>query len=546
MELDARGLDVLQQAQSAFARKSSLDNFWQSVAELHFPERADFTVERALGEDMLSKLYTSEPILFRRDFANFVGAITRPRGRDWFKFRARNESVNASTAVQSYLEPRQRMTRNVLYDPKSHFTRAAWVADHDWATFGNSVTSIEERRDKSGLRFRTWHLRDCAWRENYEGDVDTMFRRFKLTVRNLCARERAGWEVSQKIKEKLEKTPDDPVNLIHITLPIWDFEPKKKTKFEVMSVYIDADNKFLVASKPIPEFNYQVSRWFTIDGSPYAFSPAVLASMPDAATIQAMTWAIIEAGEKAVEPPMVATAEAVQGGVNIRSGEVTWVDKLYDERTGEAVRALDLGQRPEFGEQLRQAIVSNMNAAWYLNKLFLPQGGPERTAEEVMRWNEEFLRATQPIIDPAEAERNGSMLEIVMPMCLRLGFWGKLQEMPKELRGQHVDVTYDNPIEDARKLAKTQAYRGSMEVIKMANEVDPTASKQFNHPVAFRDAISGIAPPDWLLEENDAEEAIEGAEETNKADAALGDVANIALAANKAGLIPKPQPVPAQ
>ena len=546
MELDSRGLDILGQADAAFKRKSDLDAFWQATAELHFPERADFTRTMAVGEDMLAKVYTAEPILFRRDFANFIGATMRPKGREWFKLRAREEAVNEVGAVQRYLERRGRMTRNLLYDPKSQFARAVWLADHDWATFGNSVTSVEERRNRKGLRFRTWHLRDCAWRENYDGEVDTLFRRFKIKVRNLVARARiSGWKISDKVREKLDKEPDVDVNMYHITMPAIDYNPGKKFRMDWVSVYIDADHKFLCSEKAVPEFNYQVSRWFTIDGSPYAFSPCVLASMPDAATIQSMTWAILEAGEKAVEPPLVATQEAILGGVSIRAGDITWVDRAYDERNGEAIRALELGQMPQVGEQIRQGIISNMNAAWYLNKLFLPQGGPQRTAEEVIRWNEEFLRVSQPIMDPAEAERNGLLLDIVISMALRLGFWGDLQDMPKELRGRDVDVTYDNPIEDARKLSKTQAYRALSELVAIGSQMDPPSTKQIDHKTAFREAVSGIAPPNWLLDENDSETAIADAQENQKVDNAALDVGAIAKIAKDAGMN-KPEAMPAQ
>jgi hypothetical protein len=535
MELGSQGIGICKQAGEAFVKKGSLDSFWQETAENYYPERADFTVTRSVGEDIASKLYSSEPILFRRDFGNFLGAALRPKGRDWFLPRARSDRTNELTIVRGYLESRAKITRNLLYDRKSQFIRAMTVADHDYVTFGNSVSSCEEREDKSGFRFRTWHLKNCAWRENYNGEVDTMFRRFKVKVRDLNSRQKQGWSICPKVLEKLKDAPDSDVNCLHVLMPALDYDyTKKRMRYDFVSCYVDEDNKWLMSEKQVPEFVYMVSRWLTLDSSPYAFSPCVVASIPDARTLQVMTWSIVEAGEKAVEPPLIAMNEAILGGVDIRAGSTTWVDKSYDERTGEALRALDLGGNPQFGDMLRQAITGNISAAWYLNKLFLPQNGPQMTAEEIMARNDEWLRVVQPIMDPAEPERNGATLDLVISMAIRLGYWGPLDEMPPQLKGQHVDVTYDNPVEDARRMAKTNAYKATAGIIEIAKAHSPEVVANFNSNKAFRDAIAGIAPPDWLLDEDEAERAVEEAQEEATADKALGEAAAIAETQAKA------------
>lgn len=524
--LNARGIEVLQQATSAFSKRGGLESFWQETALLHFPERANFTSELTLGEAFASQLYSAEPILFRRDFGNWLGSALRPKGREWFLPKAREEGIDKKPKARAWLEARGKTHRSILYDRLSQFNRAMTLADHDWAAFGNAVTSIEAAIDKTGLRFKNHHLRDCAWKENYDGVVDTMFRRFTKTVSQVCAKaKQEGWDLCPKITEKRGTNPNDPVRLFHITMPLWDYDwQKDKKRYDWVSIYIDLDNEWELSCKEVPEFNYAVDRWFTIDGSPYAFSPCVIASLPDARTIQTMTWSIIEAGEKAVEPPMAAVNEAILGGVGIRAGDITWIDQRYDERTGEAIRAIELGGNPQFGEFLKKGMVENMSQAWYLNKLFLPQDGIERTAYESARLNEEFLRVAQPIIEPAENERNGNMLDLSMDIAMRIGLWGNLkEEMPEELRGRHVDIGYDNPIEDARRLSKTNAFKEMLGIKEASDKViGPSASASFDGVTAFREAAMGVAPPNWLFDEGETEAKIKEAEESAAAEKAIG------------------------
>jgi hypothetical protein len=122
-----------------------------------------------------------------------------------------------------------------------------------------------------------------------------------------------------------------------------------------------------------------------------------------------------------------------------------------------------------------------------------------------------------------------------------MGLWGDLKEMPKVLRGQDIEFTYDNPMEDAKKQESTFAYKAAMEINATAKEFDPKVIAQFNHEKAYRDAISGVAPPDWLLTEDEAAEAVEAAGEDQMVDEAAGQMAMMTEAAAKA--TPKAPPV---
>lgn len=543
MALADRDTQVLQRSGAAFTKKAPLNSFWQSVAENHYPERADFTT--GAQEDMTSGLYSSEPVLFRREFGNFIGSVLRPKGKKWFNVVPQNTQLRDLIKVKTYLEPKSDMMRGLLYAKRANYTRAMHVADHDYATFGNAVGSVTETKDLKGVSLRTWHLRDCAWLQNDEAQVDTLFRKFEPTVRDLVAKEKAGWELSPKLDALKSKELDRKIPCLHVEMPIINYDYSiKRPKFEWVSLYYDLDNNHLMSFKNIPEFDYFVDRWFLIDGSQYALSPCTVCSMPDARSLQVMTWSIIEAGEKAVEPPLVATHEAILGGVNFSAASITWIDKNYDERTGEAIRALELGGNPQFGEVLRQSITQNLNAAWFLNKLLMPQTY-DKTAYEANRLHEEFLRAMHPIIEPAEAERNGNHLDVVFNKTVRLGLWGDPKEMPEELRGEDIEYTYDNPMEEAIKQESSFAYKSAMEINQIAKEFDPKVIAQFNHQKAYRDAIAGVAPPDWLLSEDEAQEAVDQANEAETMDGAAQQMAMMSEAAAKATPRASPEKVAA-
>ena len=49
-----------------------------------------------------------------------------------------------------------------------------------------------------------------------------------------------------------------------------------------------------------------------------------MAALPDARLLQAMTYTLLEAGEKTTNPPMVVTKGAVRSDVSIFAGGLTW------------------------------------------------------------------------------------------------------------------------------------------------------------------------------------------------------------------------------
>jgi len=506
MPLQERASRIIEQASRAFSAKAPLDSFWQDAAELHFPEHADFTT-RKLEDDHESTLYDSTPALFRRDFANWMGSVLRPKGQQWFKQKRFGLHKEDDTKIRSWLEKRDEVLRSLMYAPKSQFISQMNLADHQYVTFGNSVTSCEPRQRK-GLLYRTWHLRDCAWLEDADGEVNALYRKFKLKVVDLISKEKEGWKIPQQIKEKYPKQMLANVNVMHAEMPIdWFYggDKPKDDKADYVSVYLCSDTNDLLFSEERKGFRYAVSRWFRLPNSPYALSPCVTVSNPDSRTLQSMTWSIMQAGELAVEPPLVGQSETVMGPVNIFPGGVTWLDNRYDERAGQGLRPLDMGKVPELGISLHQGIKESLGSAWYLNKLFLPPPEGEMTATEIERRHQEFMRAAQPIIEPAEPERNGRILDVSMETAMNLGFYGAPDEFPEELLDTDIDFAYENPVESARQLATTSAFERSLQVTEGAAAVNPSVRAVFDIGKAHRDTLNAIAPADWVRDEDDEE-----------------------------------------
>lgn len=518
---DSRLKDLIQREDSLFTKRISLNSLWQSLAEQFYIERSDFCVQRSLGDELGTNLMMSYPLMARRDLGNSLSAILRPSTTNWFSMSTNFEDT-IDHAGRAWLQWATGVQRRAMSDRHSQFFRATKEGDHDYATFGQCVISTDLNRFGNGLLYRCWHLRDCAWAENYDGVVDTLFRRWEPTIRELV--QQFPKTVPSRLKERLEKEPYATVKCCHVVMPYGDFDGSTKNRQPYVSVYYVKDEETILEEVGISLFNYTVPRWQTVSGSQYAYSPATIVALPDARLIQAMTRVLLEAGEKAVDPPMLAVQEAIRSDIALYAGGITWTDAAYDERLGEVLRPInqDKSGMP-LGLQMQQDTKAMIAEAFFLNKLTLPpvSGSREMTAYEAGQRVQEYIRQALPIFEPMETDYNAALCEITFETLLKGRAFGSPQDMPRSLSGAQVQFKFQNPLRAALDEQKAGQLLQAQNLLAQVVTVDPSTSAIVDAKVALRDALYGIGiPVKWLR----SEEEVDAREQAQKQQAQVQNV----------------------
>jgi len=489
-----------------FTDRATWISLQQEIAENFYPERADFTLKRIHGNNYATDLMTSYPILTRRDLGDQIGQMLRPTEKQWFNLVPEGDE-KVDNEAQRWLERARDIQRRAMYQKGSLFTRAMKEGDQDFSAFGQCVISCRVNKNVDGLLYRNWHLRDVVWQENEEGKIGLIGRKWKPYARDLV---HLFPKVHEKVRKTNETKPFDRINCYHIMVDadMYDEDSKGRPYF---SLYYDIKNKHLMEAVPVWNQEYIIPRWQTVSGSQYAYSPATITALPDARLIQSMTYAILEAGEKAVNPPIIATQDVVRSDVSLFAGGITWVEAEYNEKMGEALRTMPLDLRGlPFGDQMAGDSREMIAAAFYLNKLNLPQRAPEMTAYEVGQRIQEYIRGALPIFEPMEAEYNGGVCEMTFDVLMRNGAFGSPQDIPQSLRGADIDFKFESPLHDAIDEQKGQKFLEAKGLLVEALDVDQGSVHLLDTRTALRDALSGIGiPATWMNSELDVEAATE-------------------------------------
>lgn len=490
-------------ADGIFIKKAPLLTLWQEIAENFYPERADFTVKRYLGDDFAGNMMTSYPFLCRRDLGDQVGTMLRNSNKPWFHNIVKDQDRN-DHEVKAWLEWATGVQRRAMYAPATLFTKATAQGDHDFAAFGQTCITVRLNSAADDLIYRCWHLRDVAWIEDEDGKLCAIFRRWKPSNRTLMRLfdGRSGKSVHPDVIRDCQKQPNAEVDCYHFMVKADMYDGESKG-LPWRSIYYDCGHQYEMESVAQKRREYVIPRWLTVSGSQYANSPATVAALPEARLLQAMTYTLLEAGEKVVNPPMVATEQAVRSDVAIYAGGITWVDLGYDERAGASLRALTQDARGmPLSKEMQSDSRSLIAQCFYLNRLTLPQRSGDMTAYEVGQRIQEYIRNALPLFEPMEAEYNGELCEETFNVLLDNGAFGSPMDMPKRLRGADVDFRFSSPLHDAIEEQKGHKFIEASKLLADAAAIDKSVYGVLDAKKALRDALEGIGTPiRWMRSE---------------------------------------------
>lgn len=483
---------LLERGNTLHTEKTSLNSLHQEIADHFFPERADFTRVRYLGADFASNLMSSYPPMMRRELGNAFSSVLRPVELEWFETTVEDDE-KLDRAAKEWLEQATRTQRRAMYDRATNMVRATKEGDHDWAAFGQCVISVDFDPRSVAMLYRSWHLRDCAWTERYNGQIGEIHINWSPKVYEL--RDWFGSEsLHENVRRCLDKEPNKRIQCRKVVIPADDFHmPGDRWAHDWVLVYLDIENKHVLQEMSIRTKGHVIPRWQTVSGSQYAYSPATVLGLPDARLIQSMTLTLLEAGEMAVHPPYLISGDHIREDLANFAGGMTYVDGEYDKRKMDVVRRLNEGKSDlPFGMDFAQDIRGMLMAAFYLNKLGLPPGERERTAYETRELIKEYIRTARPLFEPAEYEYNHGLCEATFEELMPRGAFGSLADIPDQLRGRDIRFKFESPLHESVERQKGVTFLESAQLLKTALELDQSSIHVYDVRKDLRNALQGI------------------------------------------------------
>lgn len=551
MEVSPKTKLLIEKSMSLLSNKTSLNSFWQNIAENFYPQRAFFTSRNPIpyGRDFASHLTTSFPILVAQEYASLISAYLRPAGQQWFEIGIDNKGQNREidNDGKRFLEEATRIQTNVIKDRKSGFSIAVDQGDADFASFGQCVISIEIDWKNVTLLHRCWNMRDVAWAQGPNGLINYVCREWKTTIRN--AKSFFGDKLSPETLRKSHDQGDAELIIHHIVMETEEYyntysdkeSKEQKIKSPYVSLYVQLEGNHEIEIVGSPTIIYFIPRDQLVSGSQYAYSRAVVAALPDARLLQSITLSLLEAGEKAVNPPLLAQEDAVRDDISLAANTINFVATNEGQRIDDIVKVMNLDRSGlQYGLTMQADIRESQRNAFFLNKLSLPQLQGEMTATEVRKRYQEWIRNASPFVDRLETEYNQQLVKMQFETLMHVKAFGFDEEMPDSIRDDFLkgDITFNfrNPLVEAEGEEDAQKFLEMKGIIADTAALDPSVANIPKVEIALRDALEGLGiPAKWLKSEDEVAELNEQQAQVQKTQQMIQSLADGGAAAEQLG-----------
>lgn len=503
------------------SERTNCESHWQDIAEICSPRKLNFVGTRTPGEKRMNKIYDSTGVqAVEMLAAGLHGMATNPASK-WFSLRMVGErtqdpetgeyiDLNDIPEVQQYLSDVEEIMWARVYAPGTNFTTALHEVYLDLAAFGTGILFVGQQRT-GGLLFECRPLAECLVAEGYDGKVDTVFRKFTLTVRQMIQlSNEMGWRPSEDTMDKYrDQKYDETVEVVHAVYPREERDPSaKNTKnMEWASCYFEREAMHELEETGFEEFPYQVARWSKYAPEVYGRGPGMTA-LPDLKMLQAMTLTKIKLAQKNADPPlwlkddgMVGPTRTIPGGINYWRG---------NPNDGVMLQPTSL-QGWQYLVQDIEMLKEQIRRTFYADLMRMAER-PNMTATEVVQRTSEMMRLFGPLIGRLESEMLGPLIERVFGILSReTDDAGKplLPTPPDFLGGKDFTVEFVSPVATAQKQAQAESILQVMNLVgvfgpEMAAQI---AGKNLNVDKMFRwlwDLFNN--DPDLLQNESDIQQ----------------------------------------
>lgn len=482
--------------------RSPWESLWQDCTDFVNPRRGDFNAQKSQGDrTRYDKVYDSTaPLANEQLAAGLHGYLTAP-SETWFNLmleRMQEQDEMTMAWLQDVVET---MFRDVFHSPNSNFGSMIHELYLDLGSYGTGVLYIEDRPGKA-INFRTYHLAECYVAENAEGSVDTLYREYKHTGRQLVQLYKD--KLPEKFIEGVYKDPHKEFTVLHAVEPRDSFNPDSKLAVNMpfMSAKILQEEKIVLENSGFNEFPYMVPRWTKTAGEVYGRSPAMTA-MPDIKMINEMSKTVIKAAQKATDPPLLVPDDGFMLPLRTIPGGLNY----YRAGTQDMVKPLVEGVRPDIGldfiESRRQHVLKTFHVDWMQMR-----EGPSMTATEVLQRQEERMRLMGPMVGRLQFELLGPMIDRVFNIMARRKM---LPQPPSTIEGRPLRIDYVSPVARAQKTQQLFSFTRLMESLVPLANVKPEVFDNIDADGTVRWAAKLLdAPTETLLTQEKLDELRQG------------------------------------
>lgn len=428
---------------------------WKEINEYLLPRSGRFFVQdRNKGQRRHNSIYDSTGSRALRTLAaGMMSGMTSP-ARPWFRLATSDADLMQYAPVKVWLDDVTKLMHSVFQ--RSNTYRALHSIYEELGAFGTGA-SIVLPDFKNVIHHYPLTIGEYCIAQNWQGQVDTLYREFQKTVRELVT-EFGIENVSSATRTLYDRGSLDAwVTVIHAIEPRSDRDPSKRDARNMpwRSVYFEvgSDPDRCLRESGFKRFPALCPRWATSGGDIYGNSPGMEA-LGDVKQLQHQQLRKAQGIDYQTKPPLQVPTSMKNRDVEMLPGGITYVDMTGP---GNGIKTafevnLDLSHLLADIQDVRGRINGTFYADLFL--MLANSGDPRMTATEVAERHEEKMLMLGPVLERLQNELLDPLIEMTFDQIMAAGI---LPPPPDELQGHDLSVELVSMLAQAQRAVGTNS-----------------------------------------------------------------------------------------
>ena len=485
--------------------RGNWDTAWEEAASFVLPAHVNSFrgrgYENAFGGDGQKKTeaqYDSTAAVACQRFASVIESLTTPQSSIWHRLVPADKTLKRNRAVRLFFDELNDRLYNLRYRPVANFVGNSQQTYVGIGAYGNGILYVDKPEDEKGLRYRNLHLGETYFVENHAGIIDSFYRAFFLSARQIMQEK---WEhVPDVVSEaaKNSQQSEKKFEILHCVYPREDYDPRRVDPkgMRFASLYVFLQSKVAMREGGYQSFPGPTARYTQASGEVYGRGPAqlVLAAIK---VLNQEKKTVLKQGHRVTDPVLLAHDDGNLGNFSMKPGFLNPGGVNADGKP--LVHVLPTGNIA-VGDKLMEMEKVDIRAAFLIDLFQILVDSPQMTATEVLERAREKGMLIAPIAGRIHSEFLGRLIERELDLMFQQGLSPELPAILRDSEAAEYHIEYDNPMS---RMARSERAAGFMRALDMAANYtkmtgDPEPLDHFDFDVAIP-AVLDIqgAPTDW-------------------------------------------------
>lgn len=459
--------------------RSSFETHWRDLSDFINPRGSRFlTTDVNRDNNRNNRIVDPTGSMAARTLASgMMSGITSP-ARPWFRLATPDPDMMDYGPVKMWLEVVQRRMNDMFN--KSNLYQSLPLLYSSLGIYGTGAMAVLED-DQDIIRTQMFPIGSYHLANSARGSVDTCFRKFSMTVRQLVA-EFGLDNVSSSVKSMFDAGNYEKwIDVMHVAYPNMDRntgsllakdKPNKSVYYEC-----GGDDKKLLRESGFDEFPIMAPRWEVNGEDVYASSCPGMLALGQVKALQLEQKRKSQLIDKATNPPMVGPATLKNQRVSLLPGDITYIDNMGAQDGFKPAYLVN----PNTAELLAdiQDTRQIIKTSFFEDLFMMLQNINTRSmpVEAVMEMKEEKLLMLGPVLERLNDECLNPLIDRAFSIMARKNM---LPQPPEVMQGMPLRIEYISVMAQAQKSIGLSSLSNTVQFIGQLAAAKPEALDKLN------------------------------------------------------------------